>query len=130
MGKNYLLDTNVVLGLMDENFPASSRQYMASVLNKGINLSIISKIELLGFSRVEDVIEEFVSLATIIQLGENISNHTIAIRRHSKIKLPDAIIAATAIAGGMTLLTRNVADFRNIDGLSYLNPWELPENTN
>lgn len=35
----------------------------------------------------------------------------------------DALIAATALVHGLTLVTRNVADFKDIDGLVIMNPW-------
>ena len=35
----------------------------------------------------------------------------------------DSLIAATALVHGLTLVTRNVADFDTIDGLRILNPW-------
>jgi predicted nucleic acid-binding protein len=50
---------------------------------------------------------------------------TINICRQSKIKLPDAIIAAIALVHNLTLLTRNVSDFKNISKLIYMNPWEI-----
>ena len=37
------------------------------------------------------------------------------------MKLPDAIIAATALAHGLPLLTRNVSDFQALAGLAVLN---------
>ena len=52
-----------------------------------------------------------------------IADMAISIRRKQKIKLPDAVIAATALEYGYTLISRNDADFRNIPGLLYLNPF-------
>lgn len=49
---------------------------------------------------------------------------TVKIRRNHKIKLPDAIIAATAITKGMTLITRNAKDFTPITNLHVINPFE------
>jgi len=44
------------------------------------------------------------------------------IRRNKKVKTPDAIIAATALAHGFTLITNNEKDFNNINGLKIVNP--------
>lgn len=40
------------------------------------------------------------------------------------MKLADAVIAATALVGNLRLATRNVADFKGIDGLETLNPFD------
>jgi predicted nucleic acid-binding protein len=50
---------------------------------------------------------------------------TIDICKQSRIKLPDAIIAATALSSNLTLLTRNVSDFKHIQGLTVVNPWDI-----
>ncbi len=38
----------------------------------------------------------------------------------------DALIAATALVHGMTVVTRNVADFKPT-GVTLINPWEVSE---
>ena len=56
---------------------------------------------------------------------------TILLRQQRRVKLPDAIIAATALVHGLPLLTRNTADFQNIVGLAVLNlhdSMQLPNN--
>lgn len=42
-----------------------------------------------------------------------------------KTKLPDAIIAATALVYDLILITRNTADFKSIDGLKVVDPHSL-----
>ncbi|SER44859.1 hypothetical protein SAMN05444359_14419 [Neolewinella agarilytica] len=66
----------------------------------------------------------FVDSLTVIEIDELIKKETISIRRLKKIKLPDAIIAATAIAYDLTLLSRNEKDFLNIEGLRFVNPFK------
>ena len=56
--------------------------------------------------------------------GYYVVQRTISLCKQRKIKLPDAIVAATALSENMVLVTRNTWDFKNIDGLVLLNPWE------
>ena len=59
---------------------------------------------------------------------EIIVNKTIHIRQKQKIKLPDAIIASTALANGLVLISRNTKDFTNIPGLEVVNPYDITSN--
>jgi len=52
-------------------------------------------------------------------------NQCVAIRKNKKIKTPDAIIAATALADNFTIITNNEKDFANISGLKFVNPHKL-----
>ena len=63
-------------------------------------------------------------VASVIGITDEIVDETIAIQRAYKIKLPDAIIAATAINKKLILVTRNVADFKIIQELVLVNPWD------
>jgi len=65
------------------------------------------------------------SFARIIPLELRVSTKTIELKQQRRIKLPDAVIAATALLHDYILLTRNVDDFKSIDGLEIINPWEL-----
>jgi predicted nucleic acid-binding protein len=58
-----------------------------------------------------------------IDVTSNIIDSAIRIRRNMRTKTPDAIIAATALEVGAVLVTRNVDDFKKIDGLQLVNPW-------
>lgn len=51
-------------------------------------------------------------------------SNIVIIRKSAKVKLAEAIIAATYIVHDFTLLTRNVVDFNQIKGLKIENPFE------
>ncbi len=129
MGTRYLLDTNTAIYFLEGVLPAPSLPFMESVLDVECNLSIITKIELLGWQfpsvQKESDATEFVSASTIFGLTDDIANQVIAIRKSLKIKLPDAIIAATALIHGFELITRNEDDFKSVQGLKVVNPFAI-----
>lgn len=91
-------------------------------------ISVITEIELLYWKTDSEkdliVLRDFIHDAQVLELEKAIKLKTAEIRKAHKIKLPDAIIAATALAHDFTLLTRNVKDFKHIEGLSLINPYE------
>ncbi len=54
-------------------------------------------------------------------VDENIADKAIELRKQTKIKLADAVIAATALQHNLKLATRNVDDFKMIEGLEVVN---------
>ena len=125
MGTNFLIDTNVVIDFSHGIFSEKSKNFVAKVLNKEPIISAITQIELLGFSVVPPQIESFVHYTSIIGINDSVIEKTIEIRKRYRIKLPDAIIAATALVNNLTLLTRNTADFKDIKNLEIINPHEV-----
>jgi len=125
MGKRYLLDTNTVLDFMGNKLPVNAKKELAKIIDEEINLSVINKIELLGFAKVDRDLIDFVSYSNIYKLDEDITELTIEVRKKYKIKLPDAIIAATALHHGLILFTNNTTDFDRIKGIKLLNPYSF-----
>lgn len=112
MEEEYLIDTNVIIDYMSERFAPKALDHLDKIFNTAFYISIINKIELLGFKN-------------IIFLHDGIVEETISIRKKHPIKLPDAIIAASAISTNAILVTRNTEDFVKIAGLKLLNPTKL-----
>ncbi len=70
--------------------------------------------------------EEFINTATVLPLDEDVTKQAILLRRnYKKIKLGDAIIAATAIVHNLTLISHNTKDFINIEGLKVVDIYKL-----
>ena len=85
-------------------------------------------MEILGWPNATEQqlkpIQEFMNNAKILLIDKPIMETTIKIRQMKKIALGDAIITATALVHNLTLITRNIDDFKNIKDLKIWNPWE------
>ena len=55
-------------------------------------------------------------------LTQPVLDEAVRLRQQRRMSLGDALIAATALVHGLRLVTRNVDDFRWVDGLNLLNP--------
>lgn len=120
-GTDTLLDTNVVIGLLKGHVPAIRLAETAHLNLQLAAVSQITRIELLGFPALTEdedhEIRAFLSCCRVYLLDERIEAEAIRLRRHGGLKLPDAIIAATAIMNGYRLLT---LDGNLLDGLRKL----------
>ena len=84
-------------------------------------------MEVLGYrfsnNTERKIVEELCKNLPVIKLDREIVEKVIQIRQQNKIKLPDAIILATALVNHFTLVTANVSDFSNIgNNLKIFNP--------
>jgi predicted nucleic acid-binding protein len=61
----------------------------------------------------------------LLDITPDVIAQCVALRKEKKIKTPDAIIAATALAYRYTIITNNEKDFANINGLKIINPHKL-----
>jgi predicted nucleic acid-binding protein len=133
MGRKYLLDSNVVIDYMAELYPRKTLTWLNKIINQEIITSVITKIEVLSYDPDKgdnyEILVEFFDAATILNLTDDIVAKTIEIRQKNRIKLPDAVIAASAILNNLALITRNVRDFQKIDDLIRINPLDLPDNS-
>jgi predicted nucleic acid-binding protein len=127
---NYLLDTNIIIYYLQQQFPQKAMEFVDTVLVMSKPcFSVITEIELLCWKTAtqEDIqlIQNFIEDSIVIELKKSVKIKTVEIRKKQSLKLPDAIIAATALVEYLTLITHNVADFRKIAGLRLHNPWDF-----
>jgi toxin FitB len=126
MGRKILIDTNIAIGYIGNRLSLQSMDKLDPVFDGAYHLSVINKIELLGYPDLDKTEEAKFTLlidhAVLHQIDKKIIDKTILIRKNHKIKLPDAIIAATCLVNGLDVLTHNTKDFENIVGLKVYQP--------
>jgi predicted nucleic acid-binding protein len=124
----YLIDTNAVIDYLSSKLPIDGVRFMRDIINNVPNISVITRIELLGYNTTTEanqLLVDFIDASSISELSEEVILQTIMIRKKNKIKIPDAIIAATAIISNLTLVSNNSKDFKNIENLKTVNPYKL-----
>ena len=129
MGIKYLWDTNIVIYFLQKQFPNSAEQFVDSTLeHSSPAISAVTEIELLCWKTDNEkdleVLHRFVEEVIVFEIERSIRLKTADIRKTHRIKLPDAIIAATALIHNLSLITRNIKDFKRIDGLKVINPFD------
>jgi predicted nucleic acid-binding protein len=125
MGQKYLVDTNCLIDAQTNRLPKSGLDFLATVLNENFIVSFITYIEYLGYKEISKFSEEFISLAFVVEIDKSIIDICVQLRKNHKIKLPDAIIAATAMARNYILITNNEKDFISISNLKIINPYKV-----
>lgn len=119
-----IIDTNILIYLSKYLLDPQK------ILKENPSISIITKIEVLGFN-FKNVEEHQLLLGicndlNIIALTNEIADSAIEIRKKYRIKLPDAIIYATALVNNTSLITNDIDDFKLLnEGVSLVNPFLL-----
>lgn len=121
----YLLDSNSGIEYIAGSLPTKAVAWLDNIIETEVAISVINQIEMLGFSPANPAdllpFEELVATLKVLPLDDGVVMETVVLRKTHKIKLPDAIIAATALVHGLSLITRNEADFKKIPNLSLIN---------
>ncbi len=122
-GNKLLLDSNILIYLSKQELLLN--QFARP--GDSLHISVITLMEVKGFAFESKTEEQFIdrlcSLLVVEALNEPIVNEVIRIRRQHKIKLPDAIILATAFVNDCVLITRNTIDFKPfLESLPVIDP--------
>lgn len=108
-GTKYLLDTNFILGILKSDNKVLAEFSARRIMAGECSYSAITRMELLGFHGItqeeETLINQKLEHFSYLPLTRDIEDKVIDLRHSRKIKLPDAIIAATALCSDIELLT-------------------------
>lgn len=105
---NFLLDTNIVLGFLNGNVKIKDF-FEKKLAHANLHASQITRMELLGYPGIttheEKSLKTFLTYLKILPISDAVCDQAILLRQTTKLKLPDALIAATAITCNLILVT-------------------------
>ena len=124
-GTKLLLDSNIAIYLSKKTLSINEIAEPGDMLY----VSLVTYMEVVGFRFTEALEEQFTNaLFDMLQrlpVTQAVADRVIEYRKLRKIKLPDAIILATAREYGCRLITRNVSDFADLDAsVQIINPFD------
>lgn len=123
-----VFDSNTLIYYLNAALPPEGKELVDRLVLQGGHISIITRIEILGWpAQSEAAYERASSLLRVLAehpLTNDVADLCISLRQKRRIKIPDAVIAATAVLLRKPLITRNMDDFRGIPGLRLQNPFE------
>lgn len=85
-----------------------------------LGFSVITRAELgagARDARERELIRRLLGAMTEYEVDRQVADQAGQIRRETGVRLPDALIAATALVHGLVVHTRNVGDFKRVAGL-------------
>jgi len=113
-----LFDSNILIDYLLGNADADAElgRYPARAI------SIITWVEVLAGARPHEVdaIRHFLKTFQRLSITDDIAERAVELRRLTKLKLPDAIILATAETVGFRLITRNTKDFSSSNPIVHI----------
>ena len=118
-GDRWVIDTNIALYLLNGD------EHLADMLtDKELTLSNISRMELLSFPDITKgelaKVEVFLEAWPVVEINSLIEDLAVAIRRKHRLKLPDSIIAATAMHLDIPLVTGDKAMLKLLDEMDVI----------
>jgi toxin FitB len=120
-----LIDSNIIIYASKPEY-TNLRRFIAEHVP---SVSAISLVEVLGYHGLSEqerlYFERFFVVATILAISDDVLEQAVKLRQAKKMTLGDALIAGTAIVHNLTLVTRNVNDFKWVKNLRLLDPFDI-----
>lgn len=117
-GVEVLIDTNILIYLTSGNTAVE-----AFLEGKRPIISFITEMEILSWPSLSEkeykIAKAMISECRVIQMNNAIRDEAINIRRSTRLKLPDAIVAATSKYMGLTLVSAD-ADMKRVKGIDLI----------
>ena len=119
-GTDIFIDTNICIYLLNGDVK------LAHLLqDQSIHISFITEIELFAYhgntAEPINILNTFINSVTVLDVSNDIKQKMIDIRKSYKLKLPDSIIAASALSKNLPFVTadKKFGKVSNLDLVLY-----------
>ena len=119
-GNRLFVDTNILIYLLQ-----GEAEIQEMLHGKVVMMSFITEMELLSFPKItareQKLIRDLINDCQVVELNEDIKLQAVALRKKHKLKLPDAIVAASSEYFNVPLLTadQDFSKIKEIDLIRY-----------
>jgi predicted nucleic acid-binding protein len=123
----WLLDSNVLIDAL-AGLPHGVRVLQEARKRPEVSViyAAITRIEVLGFPNLseqeEAAVRRLLNEFEEVAISNAVVERTIQIRKRLRIKIPDALVAASADTAQAVVVTRNTSDFQRVPGLTVVHP--------
>lgn len=104
-----LFDTNILVDYL--NAVPEARTELQRYTEKAVSVITWMEVMVGASNELEAATRRFLNGFDVVAVDQQIAERAVGLRRSHRIKLPDAVIWATAQTRGMLLVTRNTKDF-------------------
>jgi predicted nucleic acid-binding protein len=120
-----VFDSSVLILFLNDALPAETIELLNVHLQAGLaHISAIVRAEVLAWPEHTgsslDAARALLDVCQLVNVNAAVADEAARIRRETGLKLPDALIAATALLQAATLVTANGRDFRRVPGLALI----------
>ncbi|MBV6509634.1 MAG: tRNA(fMet)-specific endonuclease VapC [Acidimicrobiales bacterium] len=84
-----------------------------------LHYSVMTRAELFAGTMATQVVNQLLGPLREVSVDRAVAERAGRIRRETGVRLPDALIAATALERGLAIATRNRRDFEQVRGLRF-----------
>ncbi len=117
-----ILDSNVLIYFVDPGYE-QLRAYLDNQASE-LGISLITKLEVLGYHQLKPddkiELEQLLAAVSVYPVSDRIITEAIRLRQQRKRSIGDSIIAATGLLYNQPILTNNVTDFVDVEGLQVI----------
>ncbi len=118
-----LIDSNIIIYAAQPKHSAL-RDFIAE---HAPAVSAVSYVEVLGYHQLTEPerrhFESFFNAAVVLPISDEVLRKAVELRQSRKMSLGDALVAGTALANDLTLVSRNTKDFSSITALRLFDPF-------